>query len=101
MMANKSETCSGNLQYREVAHSATAYCRIIYMNCDVSEIAFRAQPIWKFLGNRLVEAHVRGNLQAKETELVQVGISFAVLSCLLKFRSARGREVESSSYNEI
>jgi hypothetical protein len=35
--------------------------------------------MWKFLGNRLVEAHIRGNPKDKETELVEIGVSFAVL----------------------
>jgi hypothetical protein len=37
------------------------------------------QPIWKFLGNQFVEAHVHDNAQATETELVEIGISFVVL----------------------
>jgi hypothetical protein len=56
----------------------------------VSEVTFLGQPIWKFLGNRFVEAHIRGNVEAKETELVENGISFAVPLKLLKFRSSRG-----------
>jgi hypothetical protein len=48
----------------------------------------------KFIGNRLVEEHVRGNEQATETELVETGVSFAVLPSLLKFRSSRELQFE-------
>jgi hypothetical protein len=41
-----------------------------------------------FLGNRFVEAYIRDNAQGKETELLETGISFAVLPQLLKFRSS-------------
>jgi hypothetical protein len=41
--------------------------------------AFLRRPIWNFLGNRFVDAHIRGNAQAKETELVEIGIGFAIL----------------------
>jgi hypothetical protein len=34
--------------------------------------------MWDFLGNRFVEAHAHGNAHATETELLKVGISFAV-----------------------
>jgi hypothetical protein len=50
-------------------------------------LTFPGQPIWKFLGNRFVEAHTRGNAQATGTELVQIDISFAAIPQLLKFRS--------------
>jgi hypothetical protein len=36
----------------------------------VSEVVFSQQPIRKFFGNRLVEAHVHGIAQATETEQV-------------------------------
>jgi hypothetical protein len=61
------------------------------------------QRIWKFLGNRLVEAHIRGNVLATETELFEIGISFAVLPQRLKFRSSRDPQLEfkSSSSGEF
>jgi hypothetical protein len=37
------------------------------------------QPTRKFLGKWLVEAYVRGNARAKDTELVETGISFTAL----------------------
>jgi hypothetical protein len=45
----------------------------------ISEVVFTQQGIWNFLGNRLFEAHIHGNAQATETELLEVGISFADL----------------------
>jgi hypothetical protein len=39
----------------------------------------RQHPIVKFLGNRYVEAYISGNAWARETDLVEMGISFAVL----------------------
>jgi hypothetical protein len=48
-----------------------------------------AASIWKFLGNRFVEAHVCGNAQVEETELVEVFVSFAIIPDLLKLRSSR------------
>jgi hypothetical protein len=36
-----------------------------------SEIAFLGQRIWNFVGNQLVEAHIHGNVQVTETELLQ------------------------------
>jgi hypothetical protein len=44
-----------------------------------SEVMFTKQPIWEFLGNRFVEEHTRGTAQVKETELAEIGISFAAL----------------------
>jgi hypothetical protein len=52
---------------------------VTYFESNVSEVAFPGQLIWKFLGNRFVEAHIHGNTQAKETGLVETGISFAIL----------------------
>jgi hypothetical protein len=37
------------------------------------------QPIWKFLGNQFVEAHICSDSHAKETELVEIGVSFEAL----------------------
>jgi hypothetical protein len=37
------------------------------------------QVIWSFIGDRLVEGHINVNEEAKETEIVEIGISFAVL----------------------
>jgi hypothetical protein len=34
---------------------------------------------WKFLGNRLVEAYIRGNARAKDTERLEMGIFFGDL----------------------
>jgi hypothetical protein len=45
----------------------------------VSEVVFTQQRIWNFLGNRLVEVHVRCNAQATETEFLKVGISYVIL----------------------
>jgi hypothetical protein len=42
-------------------------------------VAFPGQPIWKFHGNWFVETHIYGKAQAKETEFVDVSISFVVL----------------------
>jgi hypothetical protein len=50
--------------------------------------------MWKFLGNRPVEAHIGGSAQANETEFVKVCVSFAVLSYLLKFRCSREPQFE-------
>jgi hypothetical protein len=55
-----------------------------YKHCDnfrshISEVAFPEQPTWKFLGNRFVEAHIHGNAEAKETELLEIDVSFSVL----------------------
>jgi hypothetical protein len=55
----------------------------------IPEVAFLEQPIWRFLGNRFVEAHIRGNAQAKGSEFVEMGISFAAPPYLPKFRSSR------------
>jgi hypothetical protein len=41
-------------------------------------MVFTQQPLWKLLGNRLVEAHIRGNAQTTETEILEVGISLSV-----------------------
>jgi hypothetical protein len=49
------------------------------MKRNVSEVAFPGQRIWNFVGNRLVEAHIRDYAQAKETELLKICVSFAVL----------------------
>jgi hypothetical protein len=46
---------------------------------QVSEVVFTQEAIWKFLGNRFVVPHIRGNAQDAETELVETGSSFAVL----------------------
>jgi hypothetical protein len=43
----------------------------------ISEVAFTGQRIWNFVGNRLVEEHVRGNAQATETGTLEAGGSFA------------------------
>jgi hypothetical protein len=70
--------------------SAAATLVINTVKCfvsHVSEVAFPGQRIWKFVGNRLVEAHICGNGEAKETELLQMGIPFAALPWLLTFRS--------------
>jgi hypothetical protein len=40
---------------------------------------FPQQQIWKFLGNRAVEAYIHGNTKTNEKQLLKVGISFAVL----------------------
>jgi hypothetical protein len=45
---------------------------IYIMTCfeiHVSEEAFLGQPVWKFLGNRFVEAHIRRKAQATEIEI--------------------------------
>jgi hypothetical protein len=52
---------------------------VTYFKSIVSEVAFPTQPIWKFLGNRFVEAYIRCSARAKETELLETGVSFAVL----------------------
>jgi hypothetical protein len=52
---------------------------VTYFTRHVSEVAFSGQQIWKFLGNQFVEEHIHGNIQATETELVEIGISFVVL----------------------
>jgi hypothetical protein len=39
------------------------------------------QAIWKFLGNRFVEAHTHGNARVTETELVEVLFSFRSSVC--------------------
>jgi hypothetical protein len=55
----------------------------------VIEMVFPGQPMWKYLGNRFVVTHIRVKAQAKETEIVERDISFAVLTKLLEFRSSR------------
>jgi hypothetical protein len=40
------------------------------------------QPIWKFLGNRFVEAHVHGKARAEETELADMFPLRSARSCL-------------------
>jgi hypothetical protein len=50
-----------------------------YKKENASEVAFPGQPIWKFLGSRLVEARIHGKVGATETEIVEIYISFAVL----------------------
>jgi hypothetical protein len=45
----------------------------------VSEVAFPGQQMWNFLGNRLVEAHIRSNAQAAKTEILATRISFTAL----------------------
>jgi hypothetical protein len=57
-------------------------------------VAFPGRQIWTFSGNRSVEAHIHGNAQAKETELVEIDITFAVLPHLLKYRSSREPHLE-------
>jgi hypothetical protein len=52
------------------------------------------QPIRKFLGNRFVKAYIYDNALAKETELVERGVSFVVLPSLLKCRRSREPEFE-------
>jgi hypothetical protein len=42
------------------------------------------QCMWKSLGNRFVESHIRGNAQAEEKELLEIVISFVILPCVLK-----------------
>jgi hypothetical protein len=47
------------------------YCflYIYFVTCSVKhvyDVVFTQQPIWKFLGNRFVEVHIRGNAQAKK-----------------------------------
>jgi hypothetical protein len=54
-------------------------CIVACFESHFSEVALLGQPIWRFLGNRLVETHIRGNVQATETELVEIVVSFAVL----------------------
>jgi hypothetical protein len=61
------------------------------------EMVYTQQPIRKSLGNRFVEAHIDRNEQAKETELVEIGISFAVLPGLLKSHSSSGVGVAADS----
>jgi hypothetical protein len=51
---------------------------VTYFESHASEVAFPAPALWNFLGNRFVEAHIRGNTRAVETELVETGISIAV-----------------------
>jgi hypothetical protein len=46
----------------------------------VCQMVFTQQRIRNFVGNRLVEEHIRDKAQATETELVQIGVPFAVLS---------------------
>jgi hypothetical protein len=43
-----------------------------------SEVPFPEQRISNFVGNRLVEAHIHSNAQVTETELLEIGIFFAV-----------------------
>jgi hypothetical protein len=57
---------------------------VIYFESRISEIAFPVQPIWKFLGNRLVEEHVHCNVKVTETGRVEIGISSPVLPYLRK-----------------
>jgi hypothetical protein len=65
------------------------------------EIVSTQQLIWNFLGNRFVKAHVNGNAQATETELVEIGISFAVLPWLLKFREYKRRKFGVQDHNKV
>jgi hypothetical protein len=37
------------------------------------------QPTLELLGSQFVQAHIRGNAQANETQHVEIGVSFAVL----------------------
>jgi hypothetical protein len=45
----------------------------------VNDPVFTQQRIWKVLGNRHVEAHIRSNIEATERELLEIGVSFAAL----------------------
>lgn len=54
-------------------------CIVTRFEKHVSEMVCRQHPIVKFLGNRYVEAYISGNAWARETDLVEMGISFAVL----------------------
>jgi hypothetical protein len=67
---------------------------MICLENHISEVAPQGQSIWNSVGNRLVEAYIRGNSQATEREFEELGVSFAVLSQLLKFRSSRGTHFE-------
>jgi hypothetical protein len=67
---------------------------VTYFESHISEIVFPRQPIWKFLGNRFVEALIHGDIQAEETELVDIGIPVAVLGICI---SSRVPESDSSS----
>jgi hypothetical protein len=53
----------------------------------VSDVAFPEQPIWKLLGNRLFEAHIRCNAHVTEKELLEMDISYAVFTELFKLKS--------------
>jgi hypothetical protein len=46
---------------------------------QVSEVIFMQKGISKFLGNRFVEVHIRGNAQATEIEPLEIDISFVYL----------------------
>jgi hypothetical protein len=55
-------------------------CPVYIVTCfesRISEVAFLGQQIWNFIGNQLVEAHIHGNAQATETELLEIDIYLA------------------------
>jgi hypothetical protein len=77
---------------------------VTYFESHISEIAFPRQPIWKFLGNRFVEALIHGDIQAEETELVEIGVPVAVLGICISSKSSRELQFEwrcSSNYYKI
>jgi hypothetical protein len=45
----------------------------------VSELALQGKRIWNFVGNRFVEAHIRGIVQATGIEILEIALSFSVL----------------------
>lgn len=66
----------------------TEYDTAFNNGCDVFlKWGFKQQWIWNFFSMWVVEAHIRSKSRATETELLEVGISFAVLSKLPKFNS--------------
>jgi hypothetical protein len=78
----------------------------------VSEIAFPGQQIGNFLGYWHAEAHIHGNAQAAETELLEVHMSIAAPphwqllplvreTMKLEFKFRRTREVKSFSSRRV
>jgi hypothetical protein len=51
---------------------------VICFEKHVSEVVFTQHPIWNFLGNWFVKAHIHCNTQAKETEIMEIDVSFTV-----------------------
>jgi hypothetical protein len=45
----------------------------------VPAVAFPGQRTRKFRGNTVLKARILGKAQAKETKLVQIGVSFEIL----------------------